>query len=147
MFFQLNFERKQSDRAAEKTQKAFDRFHKAEEWKMICMIHKEPAGFFDIVIRCDSDPLYHCLCGVCWKRSHLTPAQLQLIHEKQQELNQRKKESLFEQSPKLVPGMYQYGIIDNYQCLDGFIVADSPGEAERKLRTQAGHEGSITVFF
>ena len=147
MFFRLNFEREQSDRTAEKTQKAFDHFHKAKEWKMICMIHEEPAGFFDIVIRCDSDPSYRCLCGVCWKRSHLTPAQRQLIHEKQQELNQQKKESLFEQSQKLVPGTYQYGIIDNWKCLDGFIVADSPGEAERKLRIQAGYEGTITIFY
>ena len=147
MFFQLFFDREQSDSTAEETQKAFNHFHKTKEWKMICMIHEEPAGFFDIVIRSASDPSYRCLCGVCWKRSHLTPAQLQLIREKQQELEQQEKESSSDQSRKQVPGTYQYGIMDNWNCLDGIIVADSPGEAERKLRAQAGNEGTITVFY
>ena len=140
------FDGTSSEEKAGSTRKDFEQFRKSETWKKICMIH-EVEGFFDIVIREEKDPACRALCGVCWNRSHLTPAQLQLIREKQQELEQRKEESLPDQGRKPRPRSYQYGIIGSWSCLDGIVAADSPEEAERQLRHTNGCDGTITVFY
>ena len=103
----------------------------------------------DIVIRDEEDITLRCLCGVGWKKSYLTPEQLKSIQEKQQELEQEKKEVLpAEQSEKT----YQWGIICRDPGMgiykDGIVRAHSPEEAERKLRLGELHRNaSITVFY
>ena len=130
-----------------KMQEAFERSHNSKEWGMICMIY-EADDCLDIVIRDEEDINLRCLCGVGWKKSYLTPEQLKSIQEKQQELEQEKKEVLpAEQSEKT----YQWGIIcrDSLmrRCMDGIVRAHSPEEAERVLRQKYGCEGTITVFY
>lgn len=130
-----------------KMQEAFDRFHNSKEWGMICMIY-EADDCLDIVIRDEEDINLRCLCGVGWKKSYLTPEQLKLVQEKQQELEQEKKELPAEQSKQT----YQWGSIvhDSLMgiCKDGTISAHSPEEAERILRSKEFHWNTgITVFY
>lgn len=87
-------------------QEAFDRFHKSKEWNMICMIY-EAGDCLDIVIR-DEENIkyrkYRCLYGHGWKKSYLTPEQLNFIQAEQRELEQQrkqKKENLFMNVSKL----------------------------------------------
>lgn len=138
--------RRQPEDEQKKMQEAFERFHNSKEWGMICMIY-EADDCLDIVIRDEEDINLRCLCGVGWKKSYLTPEQLKSIQEKQQELEQEKKEVLpAEQSEKT----YQWGIIcrDTGLHMDGEITAHSPEEAERKLRLGELHRNaSITVFY
>lgn len=133
---------------AETTQKSFDRFRQAEEWKMIGMIH-EVDGFLDIVIRFDREQNTRGLCGVCWNKAHLTSEQLAQIQEKIQELELRKNESTVQHSPEKQSrqSVYQWGIIDNWMCRDGVISASSPEEAERMLRNSGNVDATITVFY
>lgn len=132
----------------EKMQEAFDRFHKSKGWGMICMIY-EADDCLDIVIRNEEDINLRCLYGAGWKKSYLTPEQLKSVQEKQQELEQEKKEVLpAEQSEKT----YQWGIICRDPvmgiCKDGIVRAHSPEEAERILRSGEYHWNTgITVFY
>ena len=130
-------------------QEAFERFHKSKEWGMICMIN-EVNDFFDIVIRDEEDINCRCLYGQGWKKSYLTPEQLKSVQEAQQRLEQEKKVvSPEEQSEKT----YQWGIICQEdplmrRCKDGYITAQSPEEAERRLRLGERHWNTgITVFY
>ena len=133
---------------AETTQKSFDRFRQADEWKMIGMIH-EVDGFLDIVIRFDREQNTRGLCGVCWNKAHLTSEQLAQIQEKIQELELRKNESTVQHSPEKQSrqSVYQWGIIDSWMCRDGVISASSPEEAERMLRNSGNVDATITVFY
>ena len=130
-------------------QAAFDCFHKSESWGMICMIN-EINDFFDIVIRIAREKRSY-LSGTAWKKSYLTPEQLKSVQEKQQELEQEKKEVLpVEQSTKI----YKWGITVYYSrwfggtCGDGIVIAHSPEEAERMLRLEELRWNTeITVFY
>lgn len=128
-------------------QEAFEHFHKSKEWGMICMIN-EVNDFFDIVIRDEEDINCRCLYGKGWKKSYLTPGQLQSIQEELQRLEQEKKVLPAEQSKQT----YKWGIICRDQvmgiCKDGKITAHSPEEAERILRQGELHWNTgITVFY
>ena len=125
-------------------QEAFERFHKSKEWGMICMIN-EVNDFFDIVIRIAREKRSY-LSGTGWKKSYLTPEQLKSVQEKQQELEQEKKEVLpVEQSTKI----YKWGItVYGGTCSDGIVIAHSPEEAERMLRLEELlWNTEITVFY
>ena len=125
-------------------QEAFDSFHKSKEWGMICMIN-EVNDFFDIVIRIAREKRSY-LRGIGWEKSYLTPEQLKSVQEKQQELEQEKKEVLpVEQSTNI----YKWGIIcrDTGLHMDGEITAHSPEEAERILRRGERWNTGITVFY
>lgn len=128
-------------------QEAFDSFHKSKEWGMICMIN-EVNDFFDIVIRDEEDINCRCLYGKGWKKSYLTPGQLQSIQEELQRLEQEKKEVPPEKQSE---NTYKWGIIcrDTGLHMDGEITAHSPEEAERILRLGELHwwDTGITVFY
>lgn len=112
-----------------KMQEAFDSFHKSKEWSMICMIY-EAGDCFDIVIREVREKrsylrYLHYLHGRGWEKSYLTPEQLKSVQEKQQELEQEKKEVLPEKQSE---NTYKWGIIcqDTGLHMDGEITAHSP---------------------
>ena len=132
-----------------KMQEAFDHFHQSKEWDMICVIY-EVDDCFDIVIRDEEDINCRCLHGEVWEKAYLTPEQLKSVQEAQQRLEQEKKVvSPEEQSEKT----YQWGIICQEdplmrRCKDGYITAQSPEEAERRLRLGERHWNTgITVFY
>lgn len=125
-------------------QAAFDCFHKSESWNMICMIN-EINDFFDIVIRIAREKRSY-LSGTGWKKSYLTPEQLKSVQEKQQELEQEKKEVPPEKQSE---NTYKWGIIcrDTGLHMDGEITAHSPEEVICKLRGFHNCDQTLTVFY